>query len=220
MSYDRPCDWADRRKTVLLARRAYLAAIRTGVARRFPPGLVDRVRCHFFEMRAGDVVEIVGALTAAAVSASIAGGWGVDALIGRQTRRHKDLDLIVDASDAAQATVRKVLHDLGYEPVDSGAEGGKWMPRRLVLRHPDGRTIDLLPVHFEGGATGPDGETAAGRLAPTALVSGIVAGHPVSCLSPSVQLTFHTDYGPRRIDRRDVALLSSRFGSAPGARTT
>jgi lincosamide nucleotidyltransferase A/C/D/E len=172
------------------------------------------VRCHLFEMRGRDVVEIVGALTAAGISASIAGGWGVDALLGRQSRRHKDLDLIVDASDAAQATARRVLHDLGYEAVDNRAEAGKWMPLKVVLRDPGGRTIDLLPVHFEGGATGPDAEAAAAPLGPAAFVSGVVAGHPVSCLSPWVQLTFHTEYAPRRIDRRDVALLSSRFGSA------
>jgi len=215
VSYERLGQPADARKTVVLARRACLAVARTGVAKRFPRGLVDRVRCRFFEMRAGDVVAIVGALTAAEVSASIAGGWGIDALLGRQSRRHKDLDLIVDASDAAQATARKVLHDLGYEEVDKQADAGKWMPLRVILREPGGRTIDLLPVHFEGGATVRDGETAAAPLVPAALVEGVVGGHPVSCLSPSVQLTFHTDYAPRRIDRHDLALLSSQFGSAP-----
>jgi hypothetical protein len=42
-----------------------------------------------------DVVEILGWLSAASVDVWLDGGWGVDALVGEQTREHNDLDLIV-----------------------------------------------------------------------------------------------------------------------------
>ncbi len=179
-----------------------------------PFGLVDEVRGHLFEMRAVNVVEVVEALDAAGVRAWIAGGWGVDALVGSQSRRHKDLDLIVDAGDESQAKARNVLRDLGYEAVSEAAAAGKWMPLKVVLREPGGRTIDLLPLRFKGESTGAEGE-AAGRLLPSALGTGVVGGHIVSCLSPCAQLRFHTDYAPRRMDRHDIELLCSRFDLAP-----
>ena len=46
-------------------------------------------------MTADDVVEIVAWLQAAQVDIWLDGGWGVDALVGEQTRAHKDLDVIV-----------------------------------------------------------------------------------------------------------------------------
>jgi lincosamide nucleotidyltransferase A/C/D/E len=46
-------------------------------------------------MTAADVVEILGWLRAASADVWLDGGWGVDALVGEQTREHKDLDLIV-----------------------------------------------------------------------------------------------------------------------------
>jgi lincosamide nucleotidyltransferase A/C/D/E len=42
-----------------------------------------------------DAAEILGVLGAA--EPRLAGGWGVDALAGRQTREHRDLDVMVPA---------------------------------------------------------------------------------------------------------------------------
>jgi len=44
-----------------------------------------------------EVLAILGALDATGTRLWVAGGWGVDALVGRQTRAHRDLDLLVDA---------------------------------------------------------------------------------------------------------------------------
>ena len=41
------------------------------------------------------------------------GGWGVDALLGEQTRQHNDLDLAVAHRDVGR--LRKLLRDEGYE---------------------------------------------------------------------------------------------------------
>jgi lincosamide nucleotidyltransferase A/C/D/E len=40
---------------------------------------------------------VLADLTEAGCSVWVAGGWGVDALVGRQTRLHRDLDLALDA---------------------------------------------------------------------------------------------------------------------------
>ena len=51
-------------------------------------------------MNAERVLEILDRLRSHGVTASVDGGWGVDALVGRQTRPHEDLDLVVALGDA------------------------------------------------------------------------------------------------------------------------
>jgi len=45
------------------------------------------------EMTAADVVDIVRLLEQNGIEVYVDGGWGVDALLGEQTRRHSDLDI-------------------------------------------------------------------------------------------------------------------------------
>ena len=45
------------------------------------------------EMTAESVLELVEATTKLGAQPCIGGGWGVDALLARQTREHADLDL-------------------------------------------------------------------------------------------------------------------------------
>lgn len=58
----------------------------------------------------------------------IAGGWGVDALVGKQTREHRDLDLAIDATCEASALM--TLDALGYE-IETD-----WRPVRVELAAP------------------------------------------------------------------------------------
>jgi len=66
-------------------------------------------------MTAADVVEILGWFRAASADVWLDGGWGVDALVGEQTREHKDLDLIV--RDAHEPRMREVLATHGFRQV-------------------------------------------------------------------------------------------------------
>jgi lincosamide nucleotidyltransferase A/C/D/E len=45
----------------------------------------------------------------------IDGGWGVDALLGRQTRTHADLDIAVNRQDVAQI---RFLLDLKLKAIE------------------------------------------------------------------------------------------------------
>jgi uncharacterized protein YaaQ len=74
-------------------------------------------------MTADDVLEIVGLLRASDVDVWLLGGWGVDALVGEQTRDHKDLDLIVRDDDVARAS--DVLNERGFR-MERGAEGASF----------------------------------------------------------------------------------------------
>ena len=64
-------------------------------------------------MRLDEVFRVLDALAESGIPAWLEGGWGVDALIGRQTRAHRDVDLDIDESQEAEAL--SVLHRLGYE---------------------------------------------------------------------------------------------------------
>ena len=50
-------------------------------------------------MHAADVVEEIDELELAGVDVWVQGGWGIDALLGEQTRPHDDLDVIIRADD-------------------------------------------------------------------------------------------------------------------------
>src|SRR3954454_15121378 len=64
-------------------------------------------------MRLRSVVEVLEVLERAECRSWVAGGWGVDALVGRQTREHRDLDLAIDGEQEASALA--ALRRLGYE---------------------------------------------------------------------------------------------------------
>jgi lincosamide nucleotidyltransferase A/C/D/E len=66
----------------------------------------------------------------------INGGWAVDALVGHQTRPHRDLDLFVDA--AAVDDIVGWLTARGYTAETD------WLPARLELRSGSLR-VDVHP---------------------------------------------------------------------------
>jgi lincosamide nucleotidyltransferase A/C/D/E len=90
-------------------------------------------------MDAPEVIRVLDAPDEAGVRHWVAGGWGVAPLAGRQTRRHRDLDLAVDADDLGSCLT--ALGRLGY------AAETDWLPVRVELRAPGDRWVDvhLLP---------------------------------------------------------------------------
>jgi lincosamide nucleotidyltransferase A/C/D/E len=155
-------------------------------------------------MAAADVVALLDALEP--VTAWLDGGWGVDALLGEQTREHDDLDLVVAEEDVVAAG--RALTTAGY----AYAEGA---PVKPVYRDAAGRQVDLHPVAFDeqgdGVQTLPDGRTwpypAAGFAG-----RGTVAGREVHCLTPEVQVLTHAGYELDADDIRDLRALRERFG--------
>jgi lincosamide nucleotidyltransferase A/C/D/E len=153
-------------------------------------------------MLLADVLAVTGALQTAGIRCWIGGGWGVDALVGRITREHRDLDLAVDADQLDPALDR--LATLGYRAETD------WLPVRLELAAPGARWVDLHPVVFDASGDGRQEGLAGTSFAyPAAdLVTGSLAGRPVPCLSAARQRAFHTGYPPRPQDRHDLALLA------------
>jgi len=152
-------------------------------------------------MDAPEVHAVLDALASAGCRAWVAGGWGVDALVGRQTRSHRDLDLAIDAT--AERVALNALAQRGY------AVEADWRPVRVEVAAPGDRWVDLHPVVFDeahnGVQAGLDGTVF---IYPAAcFVTGTIAGREVGCMSVQQQLNFHSGYEPRVVDLADLALL-------------
>ena len=155
-------------------------------------------------MDAHSVVELLAALHDRDLSAWVAGGWGVDAIVGQQTRPHGDLDLAVNADQWDRITA--LLDELGFvRTVD-------WFPVRIEMTAPDGRRVDLHPVCFapdgSGVQSGLDG--ASFFYAADGFTAGVIDGVSVPCLSVRQQLSFREGYELRDVDRHDLPLLRAR----------
>ncbi len=169
------------------------------------------------------VVTILAALDDAGVRFWVAGGWGIDALMGRQTRRHSDLDLVLDHRGDDEARARRVLAQLGVRFQNPDAVGDRRLPRIIQLHDRGGRVVELLPVDLmslpivasDHRSRRRSGEDADSDGRPTHLFSvGTIGSRAVPCLAPEVQLALHEGYELSESDRRDVALLCARFGLA------
>ena len=158
-------------------------------------------------MSGPEVLEILDVLVEAGVEAWVDGGWGVDALLGEQTREHEDVDLVIALEDGRRAG--KALSALAF------FLGEDERPTRFVLEHEDGRRIDFHTVVFdeEGGGVQRLQDGRSYRYPPEGFAGeGVIGGRAVRCLTPEVQLECHLGYEPVETDRHDMRLLAERFG--------
>jgi lincosamide nucleotidyltransferase A/C/D/E len=151
------------------------------------------------------VLEILAVLRSSGVRATLDGGWGVDALLGRETRAHEDLDLVVALGDAAR--IQEALRPLGF------ALHEDHLPVRFVLRR-DREQLDFHTVTFdpEGGGVQPQPGGGSFRYPPEGFVLGQVRGESVPCISARVQVLCHLGYAPTAKDAHDVLELCRAFG--------
>lgn len=182
-----------------------------GARRGSPLRLLWSLRSRFVgEMTPADVVDVVAALEAAGVRHSLVGGWGVDALSGHQTRRHDDLDILLDHFDDDAARACAALQPLGYE-LARRERADVVLPDRLVLADGAGRAVDLVSIDLDklGQALVTTGERTARDLLFT---TGSIDGHEVACVSRSLQRALRASFPARPVDRHDLRVLNRRQG--------
>ena len=152
---------------------------------------------------------LVTALEDHGVTACVGGGWAIDALVGRQTRQHADLDLWIDARDTEGLFV--AFAEQGVDRIHPWPGDRPW---NFVLHDGGTRRVDLHlyetladgRLHY-GSVTSPfifTGEDVAGR--------GWIAGREVRCERPEFAVRNHTGYPVREIDRHDVSMLCQHVG--------
>jgi len=150
------------------------------------------------------VLALLDLLQSVGAAVWVDGGWGVDALIGHQSRPHADLDLSVDTPSLA--AVRSVLADEGFVVLRDD------LPTALALRHPDGREVDLHPVVPTDDGGGDQALPDGGWWHYPPPATGRIDGREVICLSVETQVRAHASYEPDDGDRADMALLADAFG--------
>lgn len=151
-------------------------------------------------MKGSDVILVLGVLEQAGIAVWIGGGWGVDALVGRQTRDHLDLDLMFDRN--LEVPLVEMLLERGY------TETLNWRPSRFVMT--DGvRALDLHPIIFlpGGDAMQRTHDDQRFDFAATDFTAGTIDNKTVPCINASLQWTLHQGYEPDRKDVHDLSLL-------------
>ena len=148
----------------------------------------------------------------------VVGGWGVDALLGVQTREHKDLDVFVRQERLPVAL--DVLHGAGlryayaWEESRPLAEGGRCAGHdsAFVMTDDDGRELDVHVIATSDGRVEPLWDTAISFRPADLAVRGVVAGAIVRCLAPEKQLEAHRGYELPAAHRADVTRLRLLLG--------
>ena len=154
-------------------------------------------------MSAADAVGIVQLLARNGIKVHIDGGWGVDALLGEQTRRHADLDIAVPHRYVPK--LRELLGPRGYREVP---RDDSW-ECNFVLADGSGHEVDVHSYTFDG----EDNDIFGVPYPADSLTgTGTVGGSQVDCISPEWIVKFHTGYELDRDDYRDVSAICDRFG--------
>jgi len=160
------------------------------------------------EMTSLALVGLLQLIEGAQIPVWLDGGWGVDALLGAQTRTHKDIDIILSVGHVSK--LQELLSRRGFT-----VKEGK-PPDSFVLADGDGLEVDVHAVAFDGEGNGVyrmqngedwvyPAEGFSGR--------GRVGGMHVRCLSPTTQVLCHAHgYVPVEKDIRDMELLRECFG--------
>jgi lincosamide nucleotidyltransferase A/C/D/E len=159
-------------------------------------------------MDTAELIRVVELLSSNGIEVWLDGGWGVDALLERQTREHDDLDLVAHLDDSSRLIA--ALEAAGYELVAGGP------PKSFVLVDAGGRQVDVHPVVFDDARGGGVYQMDDGRewVYPSQGFTGRgqVAGIHVRCLTPEVQVLVHDGYELTDKDYRELHLLHDRFG--------
>ncbi len=132
----------------------------------------------------------------------VAGGWGVAALVGAQSREHRDLDLAVNAEDLDLCL--RTLEFLGYERETD------WLPVRVEYGAALRGWVDVHPVAFDDSGHGRQQDLDGGHFdyPPEAFTVGSVHGRSMPCLSLEQQ-RFYSGYELRPRDTHDLEQLAA-----------
>jgi lincosamide nucleotidyltransferase A/C/D/E len=179
-------------------------------------------------VKAEDVLELYASLLENGVQIWILGGWGVDALLERQTRPHKDLDVIVAFDDLPALTA--ILSERGFvlkeiwgenhwvrhdRPVSliGTDELGAEVATAFVLNDSLEREIDVHVMHFDEHGSPTPAWNSTMSFPPDAFDGhGLIANCPVRCLSAAMQMRTHSGYTLQDKDIQELRLLHERFG--------
>ncbi len=167
---------------------------------------------------AEDVIHIYKGLMMNDIQVWLTGGWGIDALLGKQTRPHKDLDVIMLLDDVLYLS--KLLGQEGYHLKEIWSEN-RWITdvqenkiaTAFVLHDSNGREFDAHAVRLDDQGDGIPAWNAEGFIFKKGDLAGVgmIAGHAVQCLTPESQMICHAGYKLPDVQIRDLEQLHEKF---------
>ncbi len=160
-------------------------------------------------MAAADVWEILDPLAEARIDVWVEGGWAIDALIGRQTREHRDLDITIRHTD--EARFGKTIESLGFRTVrvDNAAN---WVVEDAVGKQVDVHIVDLTMTRLDGDGVEVYGPGGLAYYVGAFGGRGRIAGREVACIGLDFKITASTFYEPDDGDFADLVALCGHFG--------
>jgi lincosamide nucleotidyltransferase A/C/D/E len=200
-----------------IVRRGYRLVAASPLKPLLRTRLAQRLKQRLVEMPAELVPNVLGALDEVGVRAWLVGGWGVDALLGEQTRRHMDLDVVFDADHDGERRALEAVRRLGFHIMGRERVRTHWWSERIALSNDHGHVVDLHPVSGSAFVATLEAESALIPRGEAVFATGHVGGQPVRCLSAPVQLALHEGYEPTDVDRADIDTLRRRAGSSTQA---
>jgi lincosamide nucleotidyltransferase A/C/D/E len=182
-------------------------------------------------MHAEEMIALYTLLTGHGVRIWVDGGWGIDALLGEQTRPHKDFDALVPCDDLASLidglaerdfTLKEIWQENRWiafpaplRLIGRAQPGGSEAATAFVLWDKTGRELDVHVLTFDSRGYGIPAWNAEPVYPPDALAGrGMIAGVLVRCLSARMHMRTHTGYALQPKDLQDLRLLHERFGIA------
>lgn len=137
-------------------------------------------------MKASDVLELYNTLDRQGVPIWVDGGWAVDALLGRETRVHGDVDIAIEQKHVAQ--LRQLLTDRGYTEVKQEIA----RPHNFVLADDKGHEVDVHVIVIDEHGNGIYGPAENGEMYPAASLTGngMIANRSVKCISAEFMIKF------------------------------
>jgi len=132
------------------------------------------------------------------------GGWAVDALVGHQTRRHEDVDIILEKKDLTK--FNQLMKKLGYFHLSRDDE----QDYNFVLVDNQAHLVDVHVIEFDQKGNGVYGPEVNGKFYPASALrgQGKIAGVKVRCVTAEYAKQSKQGYQLRDKDRHDLKILT------------
>lgn len=154
-------------------------------------------------MTSKDVVDLYTELDSLGIKIWVDGGWSVDALLDKQLRPHKDIDIAIQWKDVPK--LREILTARGYKQVK---EDSQW---NFVLQDDKSHEIDVHAFIYDD-----KGNIVEGIMYPTESLTGtgMIEGQAVRCISPKYMVEFLAPYISKWPEKYVPAIsaLCEKFG--------
>jgi lincosamide nucleotidyltransferase A/C/D/E len=148
-------------------------------------------------MTSKDVLDLYAELENLNIKIWLDGGWSVDALLSKQLRPHKDIDIAIEWKDVPK--LREFLATKGYHQLK---EGEQW---NFVLEDNQGRKVDVHVFRFDR-----KGNVVEGIMYPPESLTGmgVIEGMPVRCIGPKYMVAFLAPWLAKWPEKYEPAIAS------------